>query len=123
MTAARLTPSVRYRRLLHGVKFKEGEFLLRCGSCWAAKEACYWPLTLEFWNPRQGLTRCRACWAADSRRRQERRDREVRAGQHRRYYDDAHDVILFKKRQHYYANREAILARKRELYAARRRAA
>ena len=38
-----------------GVRFRE-EWEGKCDSC-----ATYWPLTDEFWYPRQGCRRCRAC--------------------------------------------------------------
>ena len=39
----------------------EGEWILKCDEC-AAKQSTkyYWPLSLEFWNPRT-MQRCRAC--------------------------------------------------------------
>lgn len=100
MTAPRLTvPDERYRRLLHGVKFIDGEFYLRCGSCHRAHRAAYWPMTLEFWKPSEGLTRCRACWATYRRLQQQRRPRND--PRHRRYYREAREVINFKKRAAY----------------------
>jgi hypothetical protein len=37
-------------------------FELRCDECAdRGGGACFWPLDLEFWVPRRGMTRCRAC--------------------------------------------------------------
>lgn len=39
------------------------EFQKRCDSCASTgRGPIYWPLTLEFWEPKHGMTRCRACW-------------------------------------------------------------
>ena len=46
-----------------GVRWREDVgFELRCDVCAKARRTdCYWPLTLDFWNPRRGMTMCRAC--------------------------------------------------------------
>ena len=101
-------------RLLHGVKYKEGEFYLRCGKCWEANLACYWPLTLEFWEPKLGLTRCRACWATYRRRQKRARHSDAR------YYAEARDVILLKARERYQRRRDIYLSGRRDRYARQR---
>ncbi len=60
------TAIVRYRSA-------EAEFEMRCPDCARADRQCYWPLTVEFWDPRS-LQRCRACEAA----KRARYDREKR---------------------------------------------
>jgi hypothetical protein len=57
-----------------GVRWRDDVgFEMRCEDCLAsAKGQCFWPITLEFWNPERttekgtragrGMTRCRACW-------------------------------------------------------------
>ena len=45
----------------------------RCEQCALSKIQCYWPLTLEFWNPDKGMTRCRACWNQYTRTRRMKR--------------------------------------------------
>ncbi len=52
------------------------EFELRCEQCAANRTPCYWPLTTEFWSPKQGMSRCRACWRAFDTERHGRRRRE-----------------------------------------------
>jgi hypothetical protein len=37
-----------------------GEFELQCPECVSKCRNSYWPLTIEFWNPRS-VRRCRAC--------------------------------------------------------------
>jgi hypothetical protein len=49
--------------------FPDTGWELRCETCSHDREQSYWPLTLEFWNPKQGMTRCRACWTALARDR------------------------------------------------------
>ena len=39
------------------VRYHEDCFELKCGMCGE-----FWPLTMEFWRPRNGLQRCIACW-------------------------------------------------------------
>ena len=38
------------------VRFRE-EFELRCTMC-----QDWWPITTEFWQPKNGMQRCKACW-------------------------------------------------------------
>jgi hypothetical protein len=89
---------VRYDREL-------GEFLLRCDDCSMEKAGPrFWPLTLEFWQPAQGLRRCRACLAvrrsvrdrarfsadADLRERKRLASKEYRQTMRKIYYKDAY---------------------------------
>ena len=47
----------------HNVRWREDVgFELRCEVCSYRKQACYWPLTSEFWVVNKGLSRCRSCW-------------------------------------------------------------
>lgn len=52
-----------------GIRYdaEHGEFLLRCASCTKRHLPSFWPLTLEFWNPRVSMIRCRACIAEERR--------------------------------------------------------
>ena len=45
------------------VRYREDTFELRCERCAALRKGNrgYWPLTLEFWNPKRSMTKCRAC--------------------------------------------------------------
>lgn len=49
-----------------GVRFDRelGEFQLRCADCARRGGQAYWPLTLDFWSPKHGMSRCKACWDA-----------------------------------------------------------
>jgi hypothetical protein len=52
-----------------GVRYRQDVgWELRCESCAVLHGERYWPLTLEFWDPRHGMSRCRACWVAYARR-------------------------------------------------------
>lgn len=46
-----------------GVRYRpDVGFELRCDPCGKRRVTeCYWPLTLEFWQPSRGMTMCRAC--------------------------------------------------------------
>jgi len=65
---AALMPAHGHYGDLSPVRCREGEFELRCMDCAQGDHGAYWPLTLEFWNPRRGMQRCRACWTAKRRR-------------------------------------------------------
>ena len=39
------------------VRYREDSFELRCHMC-----DDWWPITTEFWQPKNGMQRCRACW-------------------------------------------------------------
>ena len=59
----------RYR----GVRYRDDTgFELRCDDCAGRQDGnpIYWPVTLEFWNPKAGMGRCRACWWALFRKRE-----------------------------------------------------
>ena len=114
------------RKLVDGVRFRHGEFQLRCQACKASSRGSYyWPITLEFWDPDRGMARCRACWATYQRLRmaaQRARDPEIQKRKRRQYYQEAREIILAKKRRKYYANHEEMLAKKRAAYAAKKAA-
>lgn len=65
-----------------GVRFTE-EWEGKCDAC-----AQWWPLSDEFWYPRQGVRRCRAC-INETQTRSARRTRAeveaIRRSQHLRY--------------------------------------
>jgi hypothetical protein len=116
-------PLVRYR----GVRYRaDTGFELRCDDCAeSGGVTCYWPITLEYWNPSAGMGRCRACWLAEWRRRQRAHrasDLEARRAHDRRRYHENRRVILLKRRVHYEENRELILAKARERYQRRKAA-
>lgn len=86
-------------RKARGVRWNEELecFEMKCESCFARRGrhpgGSYWPLTLEFWDPREGLQRCRACIAEDKRnkekeRRQECRQDPARCAALRHYHND-----------------------------------
>jgi hypothetical protein len=83
---------------------------MRCDNCASTggREA-YWPMTVEFWNPRASLTHCRACLLAMKRAR----ERE-------RYADKRKAAVAAARREYksawYAANRERIAAARRERY-------
>lgn len=106
---------VRYRR--------DVGFEMRCDEC--PSGARYWPLTVEFWNVRAGMSRCAACWLVYWRRRQAKLRQAQPAAQRareRRNYRKHRAVILIKRQVYYEENRDKILAKRRETYAARRAA-
>lgn len=107
------------------------EFEARCSDCKDKKQACYWPITREFWDPRN-LQRCRAC-NKDRRRKIEvssyrrlyqaeyrRQTAEVQAFKSREYYAANRDEVKARNRVYYEAHRETILERARERYAKQR---
>ena len=55
-----------------GIRWRDGAWEFRCVTCERKKQACYWPLTFDFWDPKRSMVRCRACWA-------ERRNAQNRA--------------------------------------------
>ena len=67
------------------VRFRDGEWEYRCASCARKQLACFWPLTLEFWNPHMGMAMCRACKRTERRRSEAaRRRRETAAARQAR---------------------------------------
>lgn len=81
-------------------------FLVWCEDC---NEG--WPLTLECWNPRRGLTRCAACW----------RERSAAWIANRRLDPEFRGAELEANRASYYArNRKDAAARARGRYHAKK---
>lgn len=80
-----------------------GEFKMKCDDCSRRGHgiACYWPITIEFWNP-TSMQRCRACNLDRKRRleREARRDNPEHAGRlrekNRAYYAANRDVLSMK---------------------------
>lgn len=86
-----------------GVRYVDGEWELRCNDCAKKSVARYWPLTLEFWLPKLGMSRCRACWL--ERRAARDRDRwandpSFREGKRQRNIQHRRDMghIIYKDR-------------------------
>lgn len=101
---------------------EEGTFLLRCDDCaTSGKSSAYYPLTLEYWLPSQGLQRCRACHRDRHRRNHRQSPEQRRAAQRRRYYA-IRDTVLAYRREYYAANRERIRGQRRQAYARRKAA-
>jgi hypothetical protein len=57
------------------------EFELQCPDCVAKCRQSYWPLSIEFWNPRT-VRRCRACIAERDRDKQRERRKNPAARAH-----------------------------------------
>lgn len=108
--------SVRYDR-------REDEWLMRCDSCASSGQTkAYWPLTLEFWDPRSGLQQCRACHNLAKRLRRQQTVEERRA-KVRAYYWEHREHRLAWRRENYAKRREEINAKRRAEYAAKKAAA
>ena len=105
--------SVRYDRA-------EGEFTMQCPSCLSAGGTkAYWPLTLEFWDPRNGMQRCRACHVLSRRKaRMEKQTPEQRREKQRAYYYANRPQRLAWRKQYHSLNHERINAARRAKYAA-----
>lgn len=86
------------------VRFREGTPEMRCGSCAAGSGvSCYWPITTEFWNPRN-MTACRACLLIRKRLQAKAAywaDPETHRTRARLYHEAQQKVILLKKRARY----------------------
>ena len=97
---------------------KEGEFQARCESCVASgRSKGYWPMTLEFWDPKLGLQNCRACHRL--RRRLRHRDTaEDRRRKQRDYYARTRPDRLAARKRRYQRDNEEINRKRREAYAA-----
>src|SRR3990167_11301192 len=46
------------------IRYREDGWEYRCETC-----RDWWPLSLEFWRPRNGMVRCRTCWTLYKRLR------------------------------------------------------
>lgn len=118
-----------------GVRWREDTgFELRCETCAQdGGQTTYWPLTLEFWNPRDSMRFCRACLSRRRRVRERARshaDPEYRARKRADalYQREAKRVYQREYRRQnaarlgeynrlwYAANRDRINARRREQY-------
>lgn len=98
-----LTSLVRYNKA-------EDEWSMRCADCAAADRACWWPIGIEFWDPRS-LLRCRACETAKRRRQdRERRGRIPQAERDREYRRKNRAVLNMKRRHRRALAKEAALA-------------
>lgn len=86
-------------------------FTLKCDDCAKRGDACYWPLTLDFWNPRT-MQRCRAC-DADKRARMEREKRRA---------DNAFAEERRARARAYYRENKAVMSMKHTIYMRERRA-
>lgn len=96
-----------------GIRWDREEecFTAKCNRCAAINQTrCYWPLTLEFWNP-SSMQRCRAC-NADLKRIKQR----VYAGT-----PEQRAKARVYARTYYHENRDAVRVKQRE-YKRRRRA-
>lgn len=90
---------------------------MRCDDCRHRHIASFWPLTMEFWNPRN-LARCRACHR--ERKNAYERASESKREYLRRYRPACRGAIAIKNAAYYAANRERLLAYERA-YRARNR--
>ena len=98
---------------VRGVRFNRETqaFEMWCPDCaMRHKNSTFWPLTLEYWKPSDGLARCRACWA-DKRRRDQRgyraRKREHYIEYNRAYYAENAELLRWKNNQRKAARRKA----------------
>lgn len=95
-------------------RYREGEWELRCRTC-----GDWWPLTLEFYNPRHGTARCKACWREYQRLYEQGRRADqtvaigIRAAQRAKYHANR-DVRRASSRRWKAANRARIAAYQRE---------
>lgn len=96
----------------------DGEVEVRCDSCASSGQTkAYWPATLEFWNPKEGLQNCRACHRI--RRRMRHRDTaEDRRRKQRDYYKRTRADRLAARHRRYQRDNEEINRKRREKYAA-----
>ena len=89
-------------------------FEMRCDDCARYDRMCYWPLTLEFWNPRT-MQRCRACDKARRARTERKRHNDLSYAERRRlasadYYRKNRVQLNAKNRARRKARREARIA-------------
>lgn len=104
------------------VRWRDDEFEYRCPMCDG-----WWPLTTEFWKPRNGMQRCKACWREYYRIHERARTadeavRLVKNYKDRLRYAENREARLAANRRWKAANRERVAAYAIE-YRARRRAA
>ena len=95
----------------------EDEFIMRCDACAAAgKQKAWWPISLEFWEPRSGLQKCRACLNLAKRLARRKTAEEKRAAQ-RAYYYAHRDHRLAWRKAYYAEHSERINEARRARYA------
>lgn len=93
------------------------EWLAQCKQCAKDGRKSYWPLTVEFFNPRLGVQRCRACH--NTKRRLARRAAMDAKAKQRDYYRRTREERLRVKRAWRERNRDAYNATRRAAYARR----
>lgn len=89
---------------------------MRCLECARKGKASFWPLTFEFWAPKQGMTRCRGCQKEHRRDLEriryagDRAYRELRKWQAARYRSETREYLNAKRRYYYWRNKAAARA-------------
>lgn len=85
------------------IRWRDGEWQVRCESCVLRHSECWWPLSFEFWD-RWAMAKCRACTRESKRvkelqrrRAESSEQRSARLERVREYRVDAADVINFKR--------------------------
>jgi hypothetical protein len=88
-------------------------FQARCHDCARRSVQSWWPITLEFWDPRRpgakggwqgrSMKRCRACWKAHDARMTRRRrlnptKRDAENARNARYRAECRDAIRIQQR-------------------------
>ena len=92
-----------------------GEFQAQCGDCAKQGRQSYFPLTLDFWVPSQGVQRCKAC--VNTKRRLARRAAMDAKAKQRAYYAANKAHRLAWVRDYRAKNRERINEVRRAAYA------
>jgi hypothetical protein len=95
-----------------------GEFQAQCRDCAKAERQSYFPLTLDFWLPSQGVQRCKAC--INTKRRIARRAAMDAKEKQRRYYAAHREHRLEWVRAYRERRRDEINALRRAAYARRK---
>jgi len=91
-----------------GVRYNPdiGDFELKCDDCVGKRNTrCYWPLTLDFWNPRT-MQRCRACDV----------ERRARLQREKRKADAVFAEAERQRNRTYYKENKAVMNMKHTLY-------
>jgi len=105
-TRAQAASGKRQIPVISTVRLRDGVWEYRCRDCSKKGGVIWWPLTDEFWNPRN-LTRCRAC-------HKELRDKYNRARPSdpeymRRYREETKEARAIKQAMYYQAHRQESL--------------